>query len=124
MLLPRLISNLYPFIILSIFFTAFLIWNGGIVLGDKSNHLATLHIPQLFYFFSFTAFFGIFSISPFVLKCLRNSLHRRQFSVLTCLFIILSLLSSFWIVRKYTFEHPFLLADNRHLTFYIWVFLL
>jgi alpha-1,2-glucosyltransferase len=37
----------------------FLVWNGGIVLGDKSNHMAGLHFPQLFYFTGFLSFFSL-----------------------------------------------------------------
>lgn len=37
---------------------AFLVWNDGIVLGDKSNHVAGLHFPQLFYYTSFLSFFS------------------------------------------------------------------
>ena len=39
-------------------FALFLVWNGGtIVLGDKSNHVAALHFPQLFYFVGFAIAF-------------------------------------------------------------------
>jgi alpha-1,2-glucosyltransferase len=45
-------------------FAAFLVWNNGIVLGDKSNHVAGLHFPQLFYFTSFLSFFA----SPWIIN--------------------------------------------------------
>jgi len=54
-------------------FGAFVIWNGGIVLGtftgddknmsnillgDKKNHIPVVHIPQLFYFVAFATLFA------------------------------------------------------------------
>jgi hypothetical protein len=32
--------------------------NGGIVLGDKANHVPAPHVPQLYYFFAFSAALG------------------------------------------------------------------
>lgn len=54
----------------------FIYWNEGSIvlgicdtkLGDKSNHIAKLHVPQLFYFFSFTSFFGGTILIPELLK--------------------------------------------------------
>ncbi|KAJ9060327.1 glucosyltransferase [Entomophthora muscae] len=31
-------------------FASFVVWNGGVVIGDKVNHLASLHFPQLGYY--------------------------------------------------------------------------
>jgi alpha-1,2-glucosyltransferase len=53
---------------------AFLVWNEGIVLGDKSNHVAGLHFPQLFYY---TSFFSLFS-APLVLT-LQNGKRLLSF---------------------------------------------
>ena len=37
---------------------AFVGWNGGIVLGDKANHVPALHLPQALYFVAFAAAFA------------------------------------------------------------------
>ncbi|KAI8629343.1 glycosyltransferase family 59 protein [Xylariaceae sp. FL1651] len=39
-------------------FIAFVAWNGGVVLGDKSNHVATLHLAQMLYIWPLFAFFS------------------------------------------------------------------
>ena len=105
--LPILINQLYPFIALALGFAGFVHWNGGIVLGDQSNHVVTLHAAQLVYFVSFTAFFGVSRFSSWL-----KHLNLSRVMVLSLL--------SLGLVYFGTFEHPFLLADNRHFTFYIW----
>ncbi|KAH6568365.1 hypothetical protein BASA60_008668 [Batrachochytrium salamandrivorans] len=120
-------------------FIAFVIHNGGIVLGDKSNHMAGVHIPQLYYFFAFSTFFGCFPINVLgavMVPSKRNSqIHTERLtpppfliSIEQCIFSVPSLLG-FWLVlpvamyetiRHFTIEHPFILADNRHYTFYLW----
>ena len=45
--LRSLAIALAPYITLILLFAGFVIWNGGVVLGDKSNHIATLHLPQM-----------------------------------------------------------------------------
>lgn len=50
--------QLYVFVLAIVGFSGFLLWNGSIVLGDKSNHVAGLHFPQLFYFTSFLSAFA------------------------------------------------------------------
>ncbi|OBZ89060.1 Dol-P-Glc:Glc(2)Man(9)GlcNAc(2)-PP-Dol alpha-1,2-glucosyltransferase [Choanephora cucurbitarum] len=89
-----LIPHIVTFLLAIGLFGAFLVWNGGIVLGDRSNHIAGLHFPQIFYFTCFLSFFA----APWTLSV--NSL--------------ISLLS----IRRY--EHPFILSDNRHYSFYVW----
>ena len=82
MSLPRALLPLFPFllpyVLLLLVFIGFVVWNGGIVLGkyshpwgvfgltfpemdvvgDKSNHIPQLHIPQIFYFIGFCTVFG------------------------------------------------------------------
>lgn len=56
--LPEIVKRLFFFCLALLAFMAFLIWNQGIVLGDRANHVAGLHFPQLFYFSSFLSFFA------------------------------------------------------------------
>ncbi|KAE8227334.1 hypothetical protein CF319_g184 [Tilletia indica] len=104
-------------------FAAFLVWNGGIVLGDKTNHVAALHFPQLLYFAAFTVVFGwpaIASTTPslkhLLARSLRNLVGDWRQSILTIALLGAALVA----VHRFTIEHPFLLADNRHYAFYIW----
>lgn len=50
------LRTLLPYLSVLLSFAAFVRWNGGIVLGDKTMHVAVLHIPQVYYFIAFTAF--------------------------------------------------------------------
>ncbi|KAI9490244.1 alpha-2-glucosyltransferase Alg10 [Zychaea mexicana] len=113
--LPLLISKLFMFILTIMAFVAFLVWNNGIVLGDRSNHIAGLHFPQLFYFSSFLSFFA----APWLLTPdnLRAFFHPTLKRLLASVLVGLSM---FYLVHNYTYEHPFLLSDNRHYTFYVW----
>ena len=98
-------------------FLIFVYVNNGIVVGDRSNHQVSFHLCQLFYFWSFSC---LFSFSSFLFsyrkiknlfQFLNNNVKLLILIVLPCILII---------VKNFTFEHPFLLADNRHYTFYIW----
>ncbi|KAG0004020.1 glucosyltransferase, partial [Modicella reniformis] len=60
--LPTVLTMTMPYLGLIAGFSAFVKWNGGIVLGDKSNHIPTLHIVQLLYFAAFSAGLSIFAI--------------------------------------------------------------
>ncbi|KAF8342782.1 glucosyltransferase [Cantharellus anzutake] len=127
MSLPRAILPLLPFIIpyalLALVFTVFVVWNGGIVLGDKSNHIPQMHIPQLFYFVGFCTALGF----PVLIGGPGGLIHLVK--------AIVSLIAGTWrrlllyvtfcvltgtIIHFFTIHHPFLLSDNRHYTFYVW----
>ncbi|TDG49715.1 hypothetical protein AWZ03_003953 [Drosophila navojoa] len=94
-------------------FIGFICINGSIVLGDKSAHEATLHLPQLFYFSIFAAGFGISN----TLRQLRLALGLLRRHLVLSLLAILLITT---IVHYNTVVHPYLLADNRHYTFYVW----
>lgn len=94
-------------------FMAFLYYNGSIVVGDKSAHEAALHLPQIFYF---TLFYAAFS-SAHILSTFRRVIRfaRKKWLITVISLGVLAL-----IVHKNTIVHPYVLADNRHYTFYIW----
>lgn len=83
--------------------------------GDKSAHEATVHLPQLLYFSLFTLIFG-FSLWFQNVWSFIKSLRNRNFIIAITLVAILMAV----IIRYNTFVHPYLLADNRHYTFYVW----
>jgi alpha-1,2-glucosyltransferase len=62
-----LMSWLYSYFGLVVAFIVFVKMNGSIVLGDKSNHEASIHVPQMFYFILFTFGFAFFGLDPFAL---------------------------------------------------------
>lgn len=113
-------SLLTPFAVNGLLFASFIYYNGGITFGDKENHQVTLHIVQVFYCVTFISFFTLpVWFSPNKMK------GYIQFAItgrkgLNILFTVASFAIIYHIVKNYTVVHPFLLADNRHYTFYIY----
>ncbi|KAF7306547.1 hypothetical protein MIND_00446000 [Mycena indigotica] len=125
--LPSVIRDILPafvpYALVLIAFAAFVVWNGGIVLGDKSNHIPTLHVPQMYYFIAFSTAFGwpvLISGKHGVIGLVRQVYLRMFGSKLRILCTILSSLAMAFTVNLFTIHHPFLLSDNRHYTFYVW----
>ncbi|KIJ68711.1 glycosyltransferase family 59 protein [Hydnomerulius pinastri MD-312] len=122
--LPELLPTFVPYMLVSALFGGFVFWNGGIVLGDKANHVPVLHVPQLYYFIAFATLMGW----PAVVFGHGGPLKLASEVVYRMRFMFTALLSAFmaFTVHRFTIHHPFLLADNRHYTFYVWrrVFLL
>ncbi|KAJ9499757.1 glucosyltransferase [Exophiala xenobiotica] len=112
--IPQLLLDLWPQIFLILTFAAFVVWNGGVVLGDKDNHIATIHLPQMLYIWPFIVFFSWPVLLPQLshLSAFRRRLPRLSTTVTV---IILMLVT----VHLNTIIHPFTLADNRHYTFYV-----
>lgn len=109
----QVLVNCCAYLSVSALFIIFLAVNGSIVVGDKTAHTAVIHIPQLFYFSLFCLVFAwphfLNLVTPFIKFVYKHVLH-------VLLLIILLML----IVYMNTLVHPYLLADNRHYTFYIW----
>ena len=76
--------------------------------------MAVVHLPQLLYFSAFfaglSAAFTLAHLPDFI-----GAVARRH--KLTCLLAGLGLAA---VVQVNTLAHPYLLADNRHFTFYLW----
>ncbi|KAI6177491.1 Dol-P-Glc:Glc(2)Man(9)GlcNAc(2)-PP-Dol alpha-1,2-glucosyltransferase [Aphelenchoides bicaudatus] len=104
----------WAFGLLGLGFLVFVVRNDfSIVLGDKTAHQLHLHIPQIFYFASFVLF-----SSPFLF--LQNTrIVWRHFKRNIFTYILLGLLM-IPCVHYFTYNHLYLLSDNRHFTFYIW----
>lgn len=100
----------FLFVLLALGFLIFLIKNEGIVLGDKSAHKPILHFTQVLYFSGFAVFS---SLPIFVSNLLSTAKSIRLPSLLFLIPILIS-------IHFFTISHPYLLADNRHFTFYIW----
>ncbi|KAI9266224.1 asparagine-linked glycosylation 10, alpha-1,2-glucosyltransferase [Helicostylum pulchrum] len=111
--ITTVLPNIFSFILAIISFAAFLVWNGGIVLGDRSNHVAGLHFPQLFYYTSFLSFFA----APWTLSV---SILTSLLTIKRCLIGTTASIVTLYLIHKFTYEHPFLLSDNRHYSFYVW----
>lgn len=110
-----------------LFFILFLWCNGGIVLGDKTAHRAILNIPQLWYFATFCALSTPFDFARFVWTTARSlwsihGRHRERRSLLASAAGFCCCVGAVAVSLMYLMPapHPYLLADNRHYTFYIW----
>lgn len=114
-LVKNIVMNVIPYVLVGVGFGVFIILNNGIVVGDRTQHEACLHFPQLFYFLAVTNSFAIFQMSsPWkILDFLKFCYKRWQW-------VILFIGIAFLMVHYYTYEHMYLLGDNRHYTFYVW----
>ncbi|KAH9982705.1 glucosyltransferase [Lactifluus volemus] len=127
--LPEILPAFTPYALTLLSFGGFVIWNGGIVLGDKSNHIPSFHIPQLYYFIAFATMIGWPALVSgdedwkMLLGQVQNRVlgTRRRIMVHVAISVAMGLS-----IKLFTIHHPFLLSDNRHYTFYVWrrVFLL
>jgi alpha-1,2-glucosyltransferase len=77
--------TLWPYVAVMVGFVAFVAWNGGIVVGDRTNHTAGLHLPQLGYFVLFaTAFSAPVTIATLAdaliswRRCPRSGVHQAS----------------------------------------------
>ncbi|KAL0280253.1 UNVERIFIED_CONTAM: hypothetical protein PYX00_001600 [Menopon gallinae] len=107
----ELLRATFPYLTVCAFFISFVVVNGGVVVGDKNAHTATFHPMQVLYFLDFTAFMAL----PFFLHHVitKKKLVNFHFAiVLSALAVVLTEVNKL--------EHPYLLADNRHLAFYAW----
>ncbi|KAF4553294.1 DIE2/ALG10-like protein [Elsinoe fawcettii] len=129
----RVVRALVPYGIILASFGAFVLWNGGVVLGDKSNHVATIHLPQMLYIWPYMTFFSFPLIYPYLLQGIFGLLgampligpleyqlmfKRKKITPRPGLLVFFALISGL-VVYYNTIVHPFTLADNRHYMFYV-----
>uniref|UniRef100_A0A146M637 Dol-P-Glc:Glc(2)Man(9)GlcNAc(2)-PP-Dol alpha-1,2-glucosyltransferase n=1 Tax=Lygus hesperus TaxID=30085 RepID=A0A146M637_LYGHE len=109
----RIIEDTYSYIAVCCLFVGFVAYNKGIVVGDRSAHEAVIHLPQILYF---SAFFCVFTLPYAFLKIFpfQRYIFKKPLMVVICG------LSFAAVIHYNTHVHPYLLADNRHLTFYLW----
>ena len=94
-------------------FLAFVHLNQGVVVGDRAAHTATLHLLQLCYFSAF--YLGV--TLPWAVRHLLElpaAVRAHPTRLAAALGLLLAA------VHWGTVAHPYLLADNRHFTFYLW----
>ncbi|KDO23196.1 hypothetical protein SPRG_10004 [Saprolegnia parasitica CBS 223.65] len=122
-----LVKRYWPTISILAAFGAFLAVNGAITVGDTANHVAGLHVAQLLYFMTLaTMGFGL--VCPSIQRVaavrletfFRDVAHVLTSSLGSCLTSIAVVVALVLAIDRFSLTHPFLLADNRHYTFYIW----
>ena len=118
----ELFKCLWSYGLVVVGFAGFVVWNGGIVVGDKSQHKACLNFPQVFYLSFFTlAFSSPLLLLPLdILSYIRRlrSILRKPLLFIALLLVTTSIMT--FTVYKFTYVHEYLLADNRHYPFYVW----
>ena len=93
------------------------------ITGDKENHVATIHLPQMLYFWTYIVFFSWPIILPHILQLTSDTSLLRQRK--PRLSIAIPCLTAMILAVHYnTIVHPFILADNRHYVFYVFRLLL
>lgn len=115
--LKNFVTICIPYLIVGSAFVGFVYYNGGITLGDKENHILVPHLAQLCYCMTFIAVFTLplwISFSTFF-DYLEDNFFNTQALMFNSGWIPLL----FFIIQNFTIIHPFVLADNRHYTFYI-----
>jgi alpha-1,2-glucosyltransferase len=96
--------------------------------GDKSNHVATIHLTQMLYIWPFIAFFSLPLMMAYIIdvtvprsllpRFLRFGPKRRI--IPPRIQVVIPIISIMIIIVHYnTIVHPFILADNRHYVFYV-----
>lgn len=110
--LGAVLQRYWSFVLVALLFVAFVVVNGSIVVGDKENHKASRHFAQLSYA-------AVFLLAHTAIGALRwrhvTAMLQRRAVTLIVGAVILGVL-----VYRFSEPHPFLLADNRHYTFYLW----
>ena len=116
--IPSLMAELWPYAAVVSGFLVFVAWNGSIVVGDKSHHQASFHLPQVLYYTVFACFFasGQLLLNWRMTHGFAKTLLRPKWFLAAFLLLVLQILA----VHFYTYTHPYLLADNRHYPFYVW----
>ncbi|KAI7688744.1 Putative Dol-P-Glc:Glc(2)Man(9)GlcNAc(2)-PP-Dol alpha-1, 2-glucosyltransferase, partial [Sarcoptes scabiei] len=84
--------------------------------GDRNAHQSVLHLAQIPYYLTFSFIFAwplILNYSNLI-KVFNQIISRPTLIIVCTIFLVICLCPVF----KY--EHPYLLADNRHYVFYLW----
>ncbi|KAG5242972.1 dol-P-Glc:Glc(2)Man(9)GlcNAc(2)-PP-Dol alpha-1,2-glucosyltransferase [Salix suchowensis] len=115
----KLLFSFSPFLVVLVAFVAFVRWNGSVVLGAKEAHAVSPHFAQLMYF-SLVSSLALaplhFSLDQAV-HLFRSFWKKRALGF--CQWIVAVAAGSIS-VQSYSIAHAYLLADNRHYTFYLW----
>jgi alpha-1,2-glucosyltransferase len=118
--IPTVVINTWQYVVVIALFGFFVFWNGGVVLGDKANHIATIHLAQMLYIWPYIFFFSFPIILHQTLLSLSPSPVSKLRAVLPRFWVLLSFTSlALLVVHFNTIVHPFTLADNRHYVFYV-----
>ncbi len=109
----NIVCSCIGYLLVAVAFIAFVFVNGGIVVGDRTAHQVVLHPMQILYFAAFCTALG----APYALTRIKPFLQTCKRHPILCIMATILIIGT---AQSYTMAHPYLLADNRHYTFYIW----
>jgi alpha-1,2-glucosyltransferase len=102
-------------------FAAFLVRNGAVVLGDREHHAPVVHGAQLLYLTAFAS--APYALPELTLR-LPATLGAAGRAAASAPLAAAAAAAAVLGAAHLTHCHPFLLADNRHVTFYAWRYVL
>jgi alpha-1,2-glucosyltransferase len=110
--------QLWPLLCVVLAFAGFVYINKGITVGDRAAHQPVLHAAQfLVYFPLFTAAM----LGPQLLDVVMRSMASLARQPRACMVVaVAGTVAGVAGLILSPPPHPYLLADNRHLTFYLW----
>ncbi|XP_049386000.1 dol-P-Glc:Glc(2)Man(9)GlcNAc(2)-PP-Dol alpha-1,2-glucosyltransferase isoform X2 [Solanum stenotomum] len=116
----EIIASFWPYLVIMAAFITFVFWNGSIVLGAKEAHTVSPHFAQLMYF----SLISVLFVTPVHFTIGQAAALARSFwkkNKLVSFFQLCTALAvGFLSVHFFSIAHPYLVADNRHYTFYLW----
>ena len=110
----KILKLLSPYLSTFLLFIAFLLINGGVVVGDRSSHQAVFHLAQLLHC-SLSLLIFAFPLLVTPSKLVRFSQFLKSHASLA--FILVTCFS--YALQRFSVVHPYLLADTRHYAFYL-----
>lgn len=123
----KLSRALSPLVLPCLAFVGFVVHNGGLVLGDKENHVSTLHWAMFFHPFALTAMvygplsaWDAWSSSATTAPPKSKKPEPSAWSWRMVGSLSVTTVGAGYALMRGVLSHPFLLADNRHYTFYLW----
>ncbi|KAJ4455888.1 hypothetical protein; 2-glucosyltransferase ALG10-A [Paratrimastix pyriformis] len=108
-----LVKRYWGHVAVGIGFVLFVFLNGSLVVGDKEHHVAGVSFAQLLYFSLFVCLaFGPLLV-PLLIRAWKGFIRspRHFVALVVCIHLCLTFGSVI---------HPYMLADNRHLSFALW----
>ena len=97
------------YLLVGISFIVFVVVNNGIVVGDRTAHVATFHPVQILYFTAFTTVFTApYVITKSKILAFWNFCRKHWICTTIATLVIFSIVDSYG-----SLAHKFLLADNR-----------
>jgi len=112
-LIKDILINCGGYVIVWLLFVAFVAVNDGVVVGDRSAHEVNFHPTQVLYFCGFT----LALTWPYhATKLARFAALVRKHPAACAA----ALATAAAVVSGFHLEHRYLVADNRHFTFYVW----